>query len=305
MRTWVGVRLLFSLKETKIQNREKKQFIIYNDKKGQKSCKNSEKRRYILDGDRKKWYYNLMENVEEINKKIAKNLAHYRKAAGYTQAELAEKINYSDKSVSKWEQGNGVPDVYVLLELSALYGVSVDDLLNGDAEEQAEEIKNAQTQKHKKTVGLHVLIMLLSVGIVWLVATCLFVGFQIWKPNGYAWLTFIFAIPVTAILTIVYSGVWKYRFLNFLSVSVLIWTSITSVFLGLTFLFNSLSIDSGWLWCLFLLGIPLQILEVLWVFFRTLFQKVKNIVKIRNPKKEKAVQTVKEEVAISNQAEER
>ena len=54
-----------------------------------------------------------MENVNEINRKIGKNLACYRKAVGLTQAELAEKINYSDKSVSKWESGNGVPDVYI------------------------------------------------------------------------------------------------------------------------------------------------------------------------------------------------
>ena len=81
---------------------------------------------YALDGIRKKWYYNVMENVEELNQKIAKNLASYRKAAGLTQAELAEKINYSDKSVSKWESGNGVPDLYVLLQLSELYGVTVE-----------------------------------------------------------------------------------------------------------------------------------------------------------------------------------
>ena len=43
-----------------------------------------------------------MENVNEINEKIAKNLVYYRKQAGYTQAELAEKINYTDKSISKW-----------------------------------------------------------------------------------------------------------------------------------------------------------------------------------------------------------
>ena len=70
-----------------------------------------------------------MENTNEINEKIAKNLVHYRKAAKLTQAELAEKINYSDKSVSKWESGNGVPDVYILIRLAQLYGVTVNDLV--------------------------------------------------------------------------------------------------------------------------------------------------------------------------------
>ena len=59
-----------------------------------------------------------MENINETNKKIAKNLAFYRKEAGLTQAELAKRINYSDKSVSKWEQGNGVPDIYILMQLA-------------------------------------------------------------------------------------------------------------------------------------------------------------------------------------------
>ena len=75
---------------------------------------------YPLDESVKKWYDNGMEYAEGINERIAQNLIRYRKAANLTQAELAEKINYSDKSVSKWESGNGVPDVYVLLKLAEL-----------------------------------------------------------------------------------------------------------------------------------------------------------------------------------------
>ena len=214
-----------------------------------------------------------MENVNEINRKIGKNLACYRKAVGLTQAELAEKINYSDKSVSKWESGNGVPDVYILMQIAELFGITVNDLLADDAEEKAEILTAAQPINRKKKIGLHILIMLLSCGIVWLTATCLFVGLWLWQPQGYAWLTFIYAIPVNAILMIVYAGVWKYRLVNFLSVSTLIWTALTALFLT----FQAICITVGWaygaLWCLFLIGIPLQILEVLWVFFRTLFKR--------------------------------
>ena len=64
-----------------------------------------------LDERRKKCYDSIMDNISEINQKVAKNLIAYRKAAGLTQAEVAEKIHYSDKSVSKWESGNGIPDV--------------------------------------------------------------------------------------------------------------------------------------------------------------------------------------------------
>ena len=82
--------------------------------------KNQGKSRNPLDELEKKCYYYIMDNIREINEKIAQNLAYYRKAAGLTQAELAQKINYSDKSVSKWESGGGVPDVYILMQLADL-----------------------------------------------------------------------------------------------------------------------------------------------------------------------------------------
>ena len=54
---------------------------------------------------------------------IAENITALRKSARLTQAELAEKLNYSDKAISKWERGDSVPDVLVLAELAELYGV--------------------------------------------------------------------------------------------------------------------------------------------------------------------------------------
>ncbi len=215
-----------------------------------------------------------MENCNEINKQIAQNLAYYRKEAGLTQAELAEKINYSDKSVSKWEQGNGVPDVYVLMQLAKLYGVTINDLVGEEAKERIQERK-------QRKLGIHILLMLLSSGIVWLVATYFFVSMQMWKPTGAWWVAFVYAVAVNAIVLIVYAGVWKYRILNFISVSTLIWTIITSVFL--TIRATGLGGDS--LWLLFLLGAPLQALEILWVFFRSLFSKIPR--KIKKKKVEK------------------
>ena len=153
-----------------------------------------------------------MENME-INRRIAKNLTHYRKAAGLTQAELAEKINYSDKSISKWESGNGVPDIYTLMQLAELYGVTVDSLISDGIPPVVEE----------KTINTHWLIMLLASGIVWLVATCFFVLMQILAPGNAWWLSFVYAIPVNAIVILIFAGVWKYRTVNFLSVSILIW----------------------------------------------------------------------------------
>lgn len=204
-----------------------------------------------------------MENSREINEKIAKNLIYYRKRAGFTQAELAEKINYSDKSVSKWESGGGVPDVYVLMKLSKLYGVSIDELVCGETPEVVEPI--VQT---KKSLGKRVWIMLLSSGLVWLVATCLFVGLHIWDSDTSAWLVFLYAVFANAIVLIVYTGLWRYRIVNVLAVSTLIWMTITCLYTTLSVWFENASFGF-----LFLIGIPLQVLEIFWVFFRSLLKR--------------------------------
>ncbi len=214
-----------------------------------------------------------MDNNNEISRKLAKNLTEFRKSAGLTQAELAEKINYSDKSVSKWESGNGVPDIHTLVQLAELYGVSVDTLL-GDS---------APMRVKKKTKSLHALIMLLSCGIVFLIATCFFVAMQLFAPGGTWWLAFVYAVPVCAVLLLVYSSVWKYKTLNFISVSIIIWGVLTCVYLTIRYM--SIEREMGSLWLIFLVGIPLQALEILWVFFRFIFTRNKKVVEVR-PKTE-------------------
>ncbi|MBR2341571.1 MAG: helix-turn-helix transcriptional regulator [Clostridia bacterium] len=205
-----------------------------------------------------------MENLQLVNKTIAKNLAYYRKNAGMTQAEVAEKINYSDKSISKWESGNGVPDIYVLIQLSSLFDVTVNDIIGISTSQTAEK-------NRKNRDRLRLLIMLLSSGIVWLVATLGFVICEIVAPQRQWWLFFMFAVPVNAILLIVFSGVWKYKLLNFFSISVLVWTLIVSVDLTMAIVYPDLE-----LWLLYLLGVPLQILATLWHFFRYQLIRLKN-----------------------------
>ena len=208
-----------------------------------------------------------MENTTHINQTIAKNLAYYRKGAGLTQAELAEQINYSDKSVSKWESGNGVPDVYVLMELAALFGITVDDLVY-------ECKKKRPTENRAKK---RVLIVLLSCGLAWLVATCVCVALGYAGVTSNGWLAFLYAVPVNAILVIVFTGVWRNRIGNFFAVSVLIWTLITCIYV-------TVSICGGatdGLWGLFIIGAPLQVLEILWVFFRASLVNVHKVKKVK------------------------
>lgn len=183
-----------------------------------------------------------------------------------TQAELAEKINYSDKSISKWESGNGAPDVYILIQLAELFHVTVNDLI-GD--EKPKTVKSGSR-------GLHILIMLLSCGMAWLFATGFFVAMQLWKPGYDWWLAFLYAVFVNAILLVVYACIWKYRVLNFISTSILIWIALVCLHLTVNAVAGVLGEYYSGLWIVYLLGIPLQILEVLWSFFRYVFKKRKS-----------------------------
>ncbi len=212
-----------------------------------------------------------MEDTTLLNARLAQNLTLYRKAANLTQAELAEKINYSDKSVSKWESGNGVPDIYILVRLAEIFGVTLDELVG----EKAERIVAEREKEKKKSTGLRILLILLSSGIVWLVATALFAATTLWFDDSLEeWMAFIYAIPVNAVLLIVFASIWKYKMMNFLSVTALIWSALLSAFLTTTFVGQRLGADVGGAWVFFILGVPLQVLEVLWTFFR--YTLVKN-----------------------------
>ena len=200
-----------------------------------------------------------MDNNSEINQKVAKNLIIYRKAAGLTQAEVAEKIHYSDKSVSKWESGNGIPDVYTLIQLARLYGVGVNAFLGEEAE----------VRKKEKSFGLQILIMLLSSGIVWLAASFAFALLHILKPDYAWWMIYLYAVVANAIVLLVYAAIWKHRIINFLSVTTIIWMSLVCCYLTVWLLAS----NTAGLWCIFLIGVPLQVLEILWAFFRSLLRK--------------------------------
>lgn len=76
--------------------------------------------------------------------KIGKFIQETRKQIGATQRELAEKLNISDKTVSKWERGNGLPEVGLMLPLCDLLGISVNELLSGKRLDEKQYYKKAE-----------------------------------------------------------------------------------------------------------------------------------------------------------------
>ena len=185
---------------------------------------------------------------EKLKENFAHNLSFFRRQSGMTQLELAEKLNYSDKSVSKWERGEGLPDLFVVAEIAELFGVTVNDMIRD------KEFKKPLLFRNK------VITTLLSVGIVWLVATVIFFFFRIITQDLFKdWLIFIYALPISAIVLVVFTSVWWGKLPRFLAVSGLIWTLPLSIFLSfITF------VEIPNMYTIFVVAAVVQVLAIFW-----------------------------------------
>lgn len=198
--------------------------------------------------------------MENMNLVIAKNISEYRKNAKLTQSELATKLNFTDKSVSKWERGESIPDINVLIAMCELFGITLNDLCY-KTEKLATPTKSVSGRNH-------LIISLLSSLLPWLIATISFVLCLIFAPNiERSWLIFIYAIPVMFIILIVFSAIWGTKLMTFLSVSTLIWTLILPI--CLTFVGENM-------WYLLLIAVPLQIATCLWFMIKPRPRKKNN-----------------------------
>ena len=136
---------------------------------------------------------------DELKAVVAKRLVKLRQRAKMTQTELGEKLNYSDKAVSKWERGESMPDVYVLTQLADIYGVSVDSLLGEEEPEKETE---------KGFVISTPMITAVSVMGIWTLAVMVFV--IIWIVLGdIFWMVFIIAIPASLITILAMNSIWN------------------------------------------------------------------------------------------------
>ena len=208
---------------------------------------------------------------EQLKNQIGKNIAVYRKRSRLTQAGLAEKLNYSDKAVSKWERGESIPDVITLTAIAEQLGVTVNDLLSdpnalpdngGKVEKTLEKVaEKALKRKANKNI-----ILGLSSILVWFVALlCYVVLASAGIPKS--WLAFFYAVPADCIVMLSLRSAWQDFRWNRILISGIMWGSIISIFMTLLILWN-LNI-----WRIFLLGVPGQVAILLW--FR-LFRKESN-----------------------------
>jgi transcriptional regulator with XRE-family HTH domain len=182
---------------------------------------------------------------EELKKNFSTNLIKLRKTNNLTQLALAEKLNYSDKAISKWEVGSVIPDVETMTQIADFFGITVNDLIYTETKKKYRKIF---WQNHLNITGL-------SIGLAWFIATIVFFVLQEVTDLTRVWLTFIITIPVSFIILVVLSSLWFGKLVTMISVSGLAWSIILTIFLT----FNTPSY-----WFLFVIGIVGQLLIIFW-----------------------------------------
>jgi len=203
-------------------------------------------------------------NDEKLKHQIGANIAAYRKREGWTQAELAEKLNYSDKAVSKWERGESVPDVLTMANMAELLGITMDDLLvdpNALPEQTGavQQVMGQMVEKALKRKANKSIILKLSSILVWFVVLLIFVILDMVGVEK-SWLAFFFAVPADAIVMLCLRSAWHDFRWNRALISVIMWGSLLCVVMTLQVFLRFFA------WQLFLLGIPGQ--AAIWLWFR-------------------------------------
>lgn len=182
-----------------------------------------------------------------LRKTIGKNISLYRKAHRDTQAVLGQKLNYSDKAVSKWERGESLPDIYVLSRIADLYGVTVGNLIG----ETKPEIQASPYMR--------LFLFLFSAAFTYVIATVLIVAFEIADVHFNTWLFLLYGSALVALQAVVCSMMWWNLWWQLLAWSALIWLG------GLTFFLTVPGILAA---KSFLICAALQVFVTFWILYR-------------------------------------
>ena len=195
--------------------------------------------------------------MDDIKNIVAKNITELRLLNNMTQMELAEKLNYSDKTISKWERAESSPDIAVLVEIANLFGVSLDYLVRSEnIEETVKENKNKETKYNRKVISY------ISESVAWLIAIFAFIITSlITNEATFQYLYFVYALPIVLIVKLVFNSIWFNPRHNYAIISALIWAILAAI--HITFLYFKINIA-----LIYLLGVAGQIVIVLWSFIK-------------------------------------
>ena len=189
--------------------------------------------------------------MEDIRKIIADNLISLRKERGLTQNELAKKLDYSDNTISRWECAEISPNIETLQKISEIYEIPLASLF----ERNVTQVINKQSKSER---AYKLTITLLFMSLAWLAATIIFAyGEIVFDKN--LWTVFIWAVPLSFLIMLPFNAVWGNTVYKCLLTSGLLWTLLVSIYLQ--FLEYNL-------WLIFLIGIPAQIGNIMWILMK-------------------------------------
>ena len=195
--------------------------------------------------------------MEDIKGIVARNITELRLLNNMTQLELAEKLNYSDKTVSKWERAESTPDISVLVRIAELFGVTLDYLVKSENMEEAVIAHKAEQTKYNRRA-----IAYISESVGWIIAIFAFIiTTLILKKTTFQWLYFVYTLPVVLIVKLVFNSVWFNPRHNYFIISALMWSLLAAV--HITFLYFGISVA-----LIYLLGAAGQIVIIMWSFIK-------------------------------------
>ena len=196
-------------------------------------------------------------NQEELKLRLGANITRYRKALGMTQAELAQRLNYSDKAVSKWERGESVPDVLTLAQIAQEFGVTVNNLIYGDDQPAPPDPEPVSEESPHKPLHTRSIVQKLVTILVWFVALFIYVVVDSFGLP-YGWLAFFVAVPANAIVLLSLRSAWGQFDWNLGLISAIVWGTVLLVY---TVIYVSCGIN---MWRIFLMGALGQAAVILW-----------------------------------------
>ena len=191
--------------------------------------------------------------MQQIREAVAMNIYELRKEKNMTQSDLAQKINYTDNAVSKWERAESIPDISALKKIADTFGVTVDYLIT----KEHKAYKKAKKERKKRKIFNRKIITLISVVLVWLIALFVYMNIDLFAKSSMNWLVFVYAVPVSLIVALTLNSIWGNKRFNYLLISFLLWSILAGVYL--TLLLCGYNV-----WLLFTLGVPAQIIVILW-----------------------------------------
>ena len=192
--------------------------------------------------------------MQDLKFIIAKNIQKLRQEKGMTQLQLAEKLNYSDKTVSKWERGESLPDIVVLKTIADLYEVTLDYLVE-EEHDRKPVTKEMMDRNYRRNcyiiTGTSIFIVALMATLIYVILAMIFPG------TSYPWLCYAYAIPAALIVWLVFNSIWFNPRRNFMIVSLLVWSLLLALYLTFSML-------GFYIWPILLVGIPAQMIIWMW-----------------------------------------